>query len=63
MTAFRSSASETGATALVLFFLIGGLIYLFGPKIQAFIEKYFNILAVSGTILLVAGFVLIKYLF
>lgn len=45
------------------FFLIGGLIYVFGPKIQAFIDKYFNILAISGSILLVAGFVLIKYLF
>ena len=45
------------------FFLIGGLIYLFGPRIQAFIEKYFNLLAGGGTILLVGGFVLIKYLF
>jgi membrane protein YqaA with SNARE-associated domain len=45
------------------FFLVGGLIYLFGPKIQVFIDKYFNILAVAFTILLVGSFILIKYLF
>jgi len=45
------------------FFLVGGLIYKFGPHIQAFIDKYFNILAVVFTILLVGGFVLIKMLF
>ena len=44
------------------FFIVGGLIYLFGPKIQGFIEKYFNILAVAFTVLLVLGFVIIKYL-
>lgn len=45
------------------FFLVGGLIYLFGPAIQSFINKYFNVLAVAFTILLVAGFAIIKYLF
>jgi membrane protein YqaA with SNARE-associated domain len=45
------------------FFLVGGLIYLIGPRIQTFIEKYFNILAVAFTVLLIAGFVLLKYLF
>ena len=45
------------------FFLVGGLIYLFGPSIQRFIEKYFNILAVAFTILLIAGFVAIKHFF
>lgn len=44
------------------FFLVGALIYRFGPKIQAFIEKYFNILAIAFTVLLIAGFVGIKYL-
>ena len=44
------------------FFLVGWLIYRFGTGIQAFIEKYFNTLAVAFTILLVAGFVIIKYL-
>jgi membrane protein YqaA with SNARE-associated domain len=45
------------------FFIVGGLIYLFGPKIQDFIDRYFNTLAVVFTILLVVGFVLLKHLF
>jgi membrane protein YqaA with SNARE-associated domain len=45
------------------FFLVGSLIYIFGPRIQTFIDKYFNILAVAFIVLLVAGFVIIKYLF
>lgn len=45
------------------FFLIGGLIYFFGPNIQRFIEKYFNILAVAFTILLIASFVVLKRFF
>ncbi len=44
------------------FFVVGGLIYYFGPKIQGFINKYFDILAVVFTILLIAGFVIIKYI-
>ena len=44
------------------FFLVGGLIYVFGSKIQGFIEKYFNILAIAFTVLLVLGFVVVKYL-
>ena len=45
------------------FFLVGGLIYIFGPKIQAFIEKYFNLLAVTFTVLLIAGFVVVRVFF
>jgi membrane protein YqaA with SNARE-associated domain len=44
------------------FFLVGALIYIFGPKIQSFIERYFNALAIAFVLLLVLGFVLIKYL-
>ena len=44
------------------FFMVGGLIYVFGPGIQSFIDKYFNILATAFTVLLVAGFLIIKYL-
>ncbi len=43
------------------FFLVGGLIYTFGPQIQGFIDKYFNILVTAFTVLLVTGFVIIKY--
>jgi membrane protein YqaA with SNARE-associated domain len=45
------------------FFIIGGLIHVFGPAIQSFIDRYFNILAVTFAVLLVAGFILLKYLF
>jgi membrane protein YqaA with SNARE-associated domain len=45
------------------FFLVGGLIYIFGPRIQAFIDRYFNMLAIAFTVLLIVGFVAIKYLF
>ena len=45
------------------FFIVGGLIRVFGEKIQAVIEKYFDILVVVFTILLIGGFVVIKYVF
>ena len=44
------------------FFLVAGLIWKFGEPIKAFIEKYFNLLAIAFTVLLVGGFILIKYL-
>ncbi len=45
------------------FLLIGWLIYRFGPPIKGFIDKYFNYLALAFTVLLIGGFVAIKYLF
>jgi membrane protein YqaA with SNARE-associated domain len=44
------------------FFLVAFLIWKFGDHIKNFIEKYFNLLAVTFTVLLIGGFVLIKYL-
>ena len=44
------------------FFLVSALIWKFGPSIKAFIDKYFNILAFTFTILLIGGFFVIKYL-
>ncbi|ODS32162.1 MAG: hypothetical protein SCARUB_02723 [Candidatus Scalindua rubra] len=44
------------------FFLIAGLFYVFGPKIKIFIEKFFNIFTIVFIILLISGFVAIKYL-
>ena len=43
------------------FFLVGWLIYKFGPSIKLFIDRYFNILAFVFVFLLVGGFILIKY--
>jgi membrane protein YqaA with SNARE-associated domain len=45
------------------FFLVALLIWKFGPKITVFIDKYFNWLAIGFTVLLVGGFVVIKYIF
>jgi len=43
------------------FFLVAFLIWKFGEKIRNFIDKYFNILALVFTVLLIGGFVLVKY--
>lgn len=44
------------------FFIVAGLLYLFGEQIRAFIEKYLGILTFVFTFVLIAGFVVIKYL-
>ncbi len=44
------------------FFLVAGLMRIFGPKITPFIEKYFNWLALLFAALLIGGFVVIKIL-
>lgn len=43
------------------FFLISALIWKFGEPIKGFIDKYFNLLAVAFTVLLVGSFILISY--
>lgn len=45
------------------FFLVASLIWKFGPKIQSFIDRYFNILSVAFVVLLAAGFLLVKVIF
>jgi membrane protein YqaA with SNARE-associated domain len=45
------------------FFLVGTLIYIFGEPVKGFIDKYFNLLTVLFFVLIVLGFLLIKYLF
>jgi len=44
------------------FILIGGLIWRFGEPIKDFIDRYFNILAILFTVLLIGSFFIIKYL-
>lgn len=44
------------------FFLVGALLYKFGPPIKTFIEKYFNILSLVFVVLLVGAFALLKLL-
>ena len=45
------------------FFIVASLISIFGESIRNFIENYFNLLAVIFTILLIGGFILIKFIF
>lgn len=45
------------------FFAVGTLIYLFGERIKNFIDKYFNWLSIVFVILLIGGFLLVKYAF
>ena len=42
------------------FFAVAGLIFVFGSRIEKFIDKYFNLLSILFIILLIAGFVVIK---
>lgn len=41
------------------FMLIAGLIWKFGAPIKTFIDKYFNLLAIAFTVLLVGSFILL----
>lgn len=45
------------------FLLISALIWRFGEPIKGFIDKYFNLLAVVFTVLLIGSFILIGYIF
>jgi membrane protein YqaA with SNARE-associated domain len=44
------------------FFAEATLIYFFGERVKVFIEKYFNILSIVFVVLLVAGYIALKYL-
>ncbi|MGX1100760.1 YqaA family protein [Amorphus sp. MBR-141] len=44
------------------FFVVSGLLYLFGPPIKAFIEKRLGLVFTVGVVLLVGGFVAAKLL-
>ncbi len=45
------------------FYLVAAVIYLFGPKVHYFLERYFNLFTILFTILLIGGYFLIKWLF
>ena len=44
------------------FFLVSGLIYRYGTKVSHFINRYFNIVTIAFMLLLIGGFVLIKFI-
>src|SRR5690606_15063340 len=41
------------------FFAVAALLYFFGPNIKTFIEKYFSLVTIAFTVLLVGGFLAI----
>ncbi len=45
------------------FFLVAALLYLFGPPIRGFIERYLGPLILAFCVLLVGGFLALRYLF
>lgn len=45
------------------FFAVSALIWFFGPKIKSFIDKYFDLLAIAATVLLIGGFLVIKFVY
>lgn len=45
------------------FFLVSSLIYFFGSNVRLFIDKYFNLLTILFFILLILGFLVIRYAF
>lgn len=44
------------------FFLVAGLFYFFGAPIRDFIEKYLTLVTTGAVVLIVGGFVILKYL-
>ena len=45
------------------FFIVASLFWKFGPSIKKFIDKYFNLLAILFFVLILCGFLVIKFLF
>jgi len=45
------------------FFIVSWLIIKFGDKINNFIYKYFNLLTIAVVILIIIGYIMIKYVF
>lgn len=45
------------------FFIVSALIFKYGSPIKTFIDKYFNLLSLLFVILLVLGFIAIKFIF
>jgi uncharacterized membrane protein YdjX (TVP38/TMEM64 family) len=43
------------------FFLVAGLIRRYGPGIRSFVDRYFNLLSLLFLLLLIGGFLVLKY--
>jgi len=44
------------------FFLVAGLFYWFGPRVKPLIDRYFEGLTIAFVVLLITGFVVVKWL-
>ena len=44
------------------FYLVAAIMYFFGPTVKSWIEKYFEIVTIIFTVLLIGGFFIIKVL-
>lgn len=60
---WRDLALASALGRSLRFFIVASLFFFFGPPIKKFIDRYFEILTVTFTILLIGGFLAIKYLF
>ena len=46
----------------IRFFAVAALLWYFGEPIKAFIDKYFGPISIAFVVLLIGGFVLLKYI-
>ncbi len=64
---FRISLSTLVIASIIgragRFFLVAGSLRIFGKKISDSIEKYFDIFSIAFVILLIGGFLAVKYIF
>lgn len=44
------------------FFLLAGLLYIFGPPVKRFIDRYFNLLCIALAVLGIGGFIALQWL-
>jgi membrane protein YqaA with SNARE-associated domain len=58
---FKPFALVSALSRSARFFLVAGAIYLWGESVRHLIEDYFNWLSIIFMVLLIGGFVLIKY--
>jgi membrane protein YqaA with SNARE-associated domain len=45
------------------FFLVATFFYFLGPQIKVYIDKYFDIFAIAFMVLLIGGFIVVRFLF
>ena len=58
LTLFTASVIGRGGR----FYIVAAFMYVFGPTVKAWIDRYFNLLTIVFTLLLIGGFIVIKIL-